>query len=255
VALGRALVREPAAFLLDEPLSNLDAKLRVQTRAEIARLHQATGTTFVYVTHDQVEAMTMGDRIAVLNAGSIQQLGAPQELYEAPANLFVASFIGSPAMNFFSARLVRDDTGVSVTFAGSESATPFSLALGGALAQQLAELAHPGDGRPVVAGIRPEHLQLADASDAGDGLSGTADVVEHLGNEQLVYATVPGAILPEAAARALEATAEEAGVAASTSVVARIAPTTPIHPGEHVALRPDPTRLHFFDPATTKRLA
>src|SRR5258708_2997514 len=107
VALGRALVREPQVFLLDEPLSNLDAKVGVQTRTEIARLHQATGTTFVYVTHDQVEAMTMGDRIAVLNAGVIQQLGAPQQLYDAPANLFVAGFIGSPAMNFFQARLVK----------------------------------------------------------------------------------------------------------------------------------------------------
>ncbi|HEV2404397.1 MAG TPA: ATP-binding cassette domain-containing protein, partial [Ktedonobacterales bacterium] len=111
VALGRALVREPKVYLLDEPLSNLDAKLRVQTRTEISRLHQATQTTFVYVTHDQVEAMTMGDRIAVLNAGVIQQLGTPRDLYDTPANLFVAGFIGSPSMNFFDARLVRREDG------------------------------------------------------------------------------------------------------------------------------------------------
>src|SRR6478609_8439533 len=115
VALGRALVRDPQVFLLDEPLSNLDAKLRVATRTEISRLHQATGTTFVYVTHDQVEAMTMGDRIAVLNAGVIQQLGTPQDLYNLPANLFVAGFIGSPAMDFFEARLVAGaDAGARV---------------------------------------------------------------------------------------------------------------------------------------------
>ena len=111
VALGRALVRDPRVFLLDEPLSNLDAKLRVQTRAEISRLHQATGTTFVYVTHDQVEAMTMGDRIAVLNAGVIQQLGTPQDLYDNPANLFVAGFIGSPSMDFFETKLQRRSDG------------------------------------------------------------------------------------------------------------------------------------------------
>ncbi len=111
VALGRALVRDPQVFLLDEPLSKLDAKLRVETRAEISRFHQATGTTFVYVTHDQVEAMTMGDRIAVLNAGIIQQLGTPQELYEPPANLFVAGFIGSPSMDFFESKLQRGKGG------------------------------------------------------------------------------------------------------------------------------------------------
>ncbi len=110
-------MRDPKVFLLDEPLSNLDAKLRVQTRAEISRLHQATGTTFIYVTHDQVEAMTMGDRIAVFNAGVIQQLGTPRDLYDTPANLFVAGFIGSPAMNLFNANLVRQDGGVAAIIA------------------------------------------------------------------------------------------------------------------------------------------
>src|SRR5690349_5692241 len=136
VALGRALVREPQVFLLDEPLSNLDAKLRVQTRAEITRLHQQTGTTFVYVTHDQVEAMTMGDRIAVLNAGVIQQLGTPDELYNQPANLFVAGFIGSPSMNLLSARLSRTADGATLTVGeGSEART---LQLAGSPANTIA---------------------------------------------------------------------------------------------------------------------
>src|SRR5262252_5579653 len=128
VALGRALVREPQVFLLDEPLSNLDAKLRVQTRAEISRLHTQTGTTFVYVTHDQVEAMTMGDRIAVLNNGVIQQLGTPSELYNQPSNLFVAGFIGSPAMNLFSARLLRGADGAQVVIGDVAEARTLRLA-------------------------------------------------------------------------------------------------------------------------------
>src|SRR5690606_15553348 len=118
VALGRAIVREPAAFLLDEPLSNLDAKLRVQTRAQLAKLHQRLGTTFIYVTHDQIEAMTMATRIAVLDQGVLQQLGTPKELYEDPANLFVAGFIGSPAMNFFPADLTRTEGGALVSTPG-----------------------------------------------------------------------------------------------------------------------------------------
>ncbi len=137
VALGRALVREPQVFLLDEPLSNLDAKLRVQTRAEISRLHQATGTTFVYVTHDQVEAMTMGDRIAVLSAGVIQQLGMPQELYDTPTNLFVAGFIGSPAMDFFQGRLVQVDGRPMVAIGEGSETRQVSLA-----SETAARLAH-----------------------------------------------------------------------------------------------------------------
>src|SRR5215472_8331277 len=165
VALGRALVRNPKVFLLDEPLSNLDAKLRVQTRTEISRLHQTTGTTFIYVTHDQVEAMTMGDRIAVLNAGVIQQLGTPQELYDIPANLFVAGFIGSPAMNFFDGRLVRSE-GTARVVIGSETET-HTLPLAGLAAEQVSGQA-TSEGRPVVVGIRPEDFALAngDASTA-----------------------------------------------------------------------------------------
>ena len=232
VALGRALVREPQVFLLDEPLSNLDAKLRVQTRAEIARLHQATQTTFVYVTHDQVEAMTMGDRIAVLNDGVIQQLGTPQELYDRPANLFVAGFIGSPSMNFFNGALRRDGANATLTIGERTLTLPSVIAE--------AALTDVGDsGRTVVAGVRPENLWLASESDTNT-LVGTVDVVEHLGNEQLIYLHAEGAVVSE--------TAETKGV------TARVAPDVVIRHGERVALAVDPFKVHLFDPETTRRL-
>jgi multiple sugar transport system ATP-binding protein len=253
VALGRALVRDPQVFLLDEPLSNLDAKLRVQTRTEIARLHQATQTTFIYVTHDQVEAMTMGDRIAVLNAGIIQQLGTPQELYDTPANLFVAGFIGSPAMNFFNARLVKTGEGAAaLAFPAGGGAEARSVPLGAALARQVAGQATSGEGRPVVVGVRPEHLRLA-PDDAGT-LVGTAEVMEHLGNEQFLYAVVPGAMLPEAAAKARETSTDEpASGVTGPSVVARLAPDVRFNPGQRVSLVVDGEHLHIFDPDTTDR--
>jgi multiple sugar transport system ATP-binding protein len=235
VALGRALVREPQVFLLDEPLSNLDAKLRVQTRAEISRLHTQTGTTFVYVTHDQVEAMTMGDRIVVLNNGVIQQLGTPSELYNQPANLFVAGFIGSPAMNLFSARLLRGADGAQVVIGdGAESRT---LRLAGTPADAISGQA-TSDGRPVVAGIRPEDLRLA--SEGGENtLTGTAEVVEHLGNEQVVYLRAPGMV-------ALKGTD-------AASVTARIGASADLRPGAQVTLQPDLAHLHVFDPTTGQR--
>jgi multiple sugar transport system ATP-binding protein len=252
VALGRALVREPQVFLLDEPLSNLDAKLRVQTRAEISRLHQQTGTTFVYVTHDQVEAMTMGDRIAVLNAGVVQQLGAPDDLYNQPANLFVAGFIGSPAMNFFGARLVRGADGAEgaqlVIGAGSE-ARPLRLA--GTPADYLAGQA-TNTGRSVVVGIRPEDLRLASAG-SENTLVGVAEVVEHLGNEQLVYLQTAGAILPETAAQARETDDAADASAARPSVIARVEAGIDLRPGARLTLQPHLTHLHVFDPATGQR--
>jgi multiple sugar transport system ATP-binding protein len=160
VALGRAIVREPVAFLMDEPLSNLDAKLRLETRAEILKLQRRLGTTTVYVTHDQVEAMTMGDRIAVLRDGVLQQIGTPQDLYERPRNVFVAGFIGSPAMNFLP---------------------------GGAIAGV--------GGAGQIVGFRPEHARLGDAGPDGVRLTARADVVEYLGDEQLVHFTVQDRIL------------------------------------------------------------
>jgi multiple sugar transport system ATP-binding protein len=235
VALGRALVREPQVFLMDEPLSNLDAKLRVQTRAEIARLHQAVKVTTIYVTHDQVEAMTMGDRIAVLNAGIIQQLGTPQELYDRPENLFVAGFIGSPSMDFFNARLVRmGDTAMVIIGEGADART---LTLRGRAAQEVTGQA-TADGRSVIVGIRPEDFSLSSES-ADSTLTGFVDVVEHLGNEQLVYLRIPGAIVPEAAE--------------TKGTTARLEPDVVVRPGDRLTLAVDTARIHVFDPVTTKR--
>jgi multiple sugar transport system ATP-binding protein len=257
VALGRALVRNPKVFLLDEPLSNLDAKLRVQTRTEISRLHQTTGTTFMYVTHDQVEAMTMGDRIAVLNAGIIQQLGSPQQLYDTPANLFVASFIGSPAMNFFAGRLQKDGSSASVLIESGDDAC--RLRLTGTSAEQMSGQA-TSEGRPVIVGIRPEDFRLADgdgAGVAGGTMAGTVDVVEFLGNEQLIYLRLPGVIVPEAvkAAKAVEGVEVGGGVATATLALAtaRLGPTARVESGARVRLGVDTGKVHLFDPATTRR--
>jgi multiple sugar transport system ATP-binding protein len=177
VALGRAIVREPAVFLMDEPLSNLDAKLRVQTRAEIARLHQRLGTTTVYVTHDQVEAMTMGQRIAVMSTGLLQQVGTPQELYDHPRNRFVAGFIGSPSMNFIE--LPVKDGGAELA---DESIT-FKIPQGH-------RKAVADSGEKVYAGFRPEHLELGEVAGEFGTVQGTADVVEYLGNEELLHVSV-----------------------------------------------------------------
>ena len=177
VALGRAIVREPAVFLMDEPLSNLDAKLRVQTRAEIARLHQRLGTTMVYVTHDQVEAMTMGQRIAVMSEGLLQQVGTPQALYDTPKNRFVAGFIGSPSMNFMELPLV--DEGANL----GRGSVSFGLP-----DEWRKAVRDAGD--TVVAGFRPEHLDLGDIAGPFGTVQGTADVVEYLGNEELLHVSV-----------------------------------------------------------------
>ena len=184
VAIGRAIVREPKVFLFDEPLSNLDASLRVQMRIELSKLHKALGTTMIYVTHDQVEAMTLADRIVVFNGGVVEQVGAPLELYERPANLFVASFLGSPRINLVCVELVSQDaTGVSVRLPG-----------GAILCVPLQGGVYP-PGTPLTLGIRPEHVH---AGAAGDdiGLEAVFELVEHLGDEQLAYYRVPGADTP-----------------------------------------------------------
>jgi len=214
VALGRAIVREPAVFLMDEPLSNLDAKLRVQTRAEIARLHQRLKTTVVYVTHDQVEAMTMGTRIAVMNAGDLQQVGTPQDLYDRPRNRFVAGFIGSPAMNFVDLKVEGD----KLRGAGFELAIPMI---------HQAALAN-ASGRAVVGGFRPEHLDLGEP---GDRLSirATADVVEYLGNEELLHLSV----------------ASHEG-----DVIALIDSSHRVRPGDVLDLNLEAERLYLFDAET-----
>jgi len=221
VALGRAIVRDPAVFLMDEPLSNLDAKLRVETRANILKLHQRLGTTFVYVTHDQVEAMTMGDRIAVMDRGEIQQIGTPEELYTDPVNLFVAGFIGSPSMNLLTATPESVD-GRTVLTAGSLRIEP---------AEDVADTVR---GRAsVVAGFRPEHLQLARVTPAGAArLSATVEVVEYLGDEQLVHLA-----------------AEDTTFVAKVGVD-QLRP----RPGERLELTVPPGRFMLFDPETDRRL-
>jgi multiple sugar transport system ATP-binding protein len=179
VALGRAIVREPAVFLMDEPLSNLDAKLRVQTRAEIARLHQRLKTTIVYVTHDQVEAMTMGTRIAVMSDGLLQQVGTPQQLYDKPVNRFVAGFIGSPAMNF-----------VDVTSDGTNLTAEGAIKV--PMPPRFREAVGATQGRKLVAGFRPEHIEIGEGTPTAAQFRATADVVEYLGNEELLHVSVAG---------------------------------------------------------------
>jgi len=183
VALGRAIVREPAVFLMDEPLSNLDAKLRVQTRAEIARLHKRLKTTIIYVTHDQVEAMTMGQRIAVMSQAKLQQVGSPQELYDRPNNKFVAGFIGSPAMNFLPVELTG--SGESAVLRGEGIQVPLPAAF--------REAVGAATGRRLIVGIRPEHLDVAPTGGDSATVPARADVVEYLGNEELLHIGIAGA--------------------------------------------------------------
>jgi multiple sugar transport system ATP-binding protein len=213
VALGRAIVREPAVFLMDEPLSNLDAKLRVQTRAEIARLHHRLRTTIVYVTHDQVEAMTMGDRIAVMNTGVLQQVGPPQELYEHPINKFVAGFIGSPAMNFLNLTVERQDGRLNVRDANLSLPVPDRL-----------RPAVESSGGALTAGIRPEHFEIGDSRPGDVSLRATVDVVEFLGNEELLHARI-----------------------GEHDIVAIVGAVHRIRPGDDIELNVPAEKIHLFD--------
>jgi multiple sugar transport system ATP-binding protein len=183
VAIGRAIVRKPEVFLFDEPLSNLDAALRAQTRVELARLHRELASTMIYVTHDQVEAMTLGQKIVVFNGGRIEQAGTPSELYERPANRFVAGFLGAPRMNFLEASLV-----------GERGAIASVRLDGGALAEVAADAGTAAVGARVTLGVRPEHLRLtpAEGRDAGEGIPGTVGLVEYLGDVILAYVQVDG---------------------------------------------------------------
>jgi multiple sugar transport system ATP-binding protein len=215
VALGRAIVREPAAFLMDEPLSNLDAKLRVQTRAEIARLHQRLAATMIYVTHDQVEAMTMGDRIAVMSEGLLQQIGTPKDLYESPRNLFVAGFIGSPSMNFVDLKLVEDGGTPRLAGEGME------VRLDDRRATQLRDSGLA----TVTVGVRPEHLSVGSPDGPGVTLAAKVDVIEFLGNEELIHAISDG-----------------------RDVVAIVDAGTGLKVGSSVTLNAPPNRVHLFNP-------
>ena len=251
VAMGRAIVREPAAFLMDEPLSNLDAKLRVQMRAEIARLQRDLNVTTIYVTHDQIEAMTLGDRVAVLRGGVLQQFDSPKELYDRPVNLFVAEFIGSPAMNLVGADLVREN-GTLAAQLGEQR-----LALGEALLAAKPGIARH-EGRRVILGIRPEDFE--DASIAGGvpedrRLTATIDIREDMGSEIFVHFAV--AAPPVLGSDVLAAVGEEAlavtaGHARSegTPFVARVDRTSPAREGDRIELAVDVARLHLFDPET-----
>jgi multiple sugar transport system ATP-binding protein len=240
VAMGRAIVREPSVFLMDEPLSNLDAKLRVQMRSEVLRVHKTIGAATLYVTHDQVEAMTMGDRVAVLSGGVLQQYGTPRELYERPANLFVGEFLGSPEMNLYEGSVSSSDELVL----GSQR-----LALGPA-----ATVLAPFRGRKVIAGIRPEDLKLDGAAVDADGAPLIADVraVETLGSETHALFLIDA---PRVAASALAAAADETtdGLLGGDTHngLARLDPRSGVHPGERITFRVDPGRLHFFDPDTS----
>ena len=184
VAIGRAIVREPQVFLMDEPLSNLDAKLRNQMRAEIIKLRQRIDTTFIYVTHDQTEAMTLGDRIVVMKDGFIQQIGTPQQVFDTPSNLFVAGFIGTPQMNFFDAQLVHSGNGFTV------KTEDMNVALAPETCAQLALNWDGGDVKEITAGVRPEQILLADKDEEG-ALQGTVEVTELMGSTEHVHVTAP----------------------------------------------------------------
>jgi multiple sugar transport system ATP-binding protein len=219
VALGRAIVRNPAVFLMDEPLSNLDAKLRVQTRAELSKLHQRLKTTVVYVTHDQTEAMTMGNRIAVMKDGFLQQIDQPQVLYDYPVNTFVAGFIGSPAMNLIPGELKQDDGRFSVQGQGFDVPLP----------DVLTDPARRQDSPNVLLGIRPEHIEPVQTfqGEPPNVMSATVEVVEHMGNELFVYLGQNGSTL-----------------------TARFPPTVDATPGQEVRAVFDPSNLHLFDQST-----
>jgi multiple sugar transport system ATP-binding protein len=249
VAMGRAIVRSPQVFLMDEPLSNLDAKLRVQTRTSVSRLQKRLGTTMVYVTHDQTEAMTLGDRLAVMRAGLLQQAGTPAELYERPLNLFVAGFIGSPAMNFMGATL---EEGSLRTRIGDLPVSP-------ALRQ---ELDRANVGRQVIVGLRPEDFEdvalvSPDIRDQGITFHVTIDVLESMGSDVFVYFTQDSDL--SAHSDQLADLAADSGqadtVGAEETVTARLDAATRVREGQDAELWADLRKLHVFDPETGRNLA
>jgi multiple sugar transport system ATP-binding protein len=255
VAMGRAIVREPQAFLMDEPLSNLDAKLRVSMRAALNQLHERLGTTTVYVTHDQVEAMTLGQRVCVLRDGKLQQVDTPQRLFSSPVNLFVAGFIGSPAMNFVTGELVRDE-GPCVTFGGYKIPIAASTVS-----------SRPGldeyFGREVIIGVRPSDFEdgtLADASWAR--MPVTVGVTEELGSEIHVFFTIDAPPVDHpSVSDAARAEGEEADEAVSVLAdgkslwTARVSARSDVRSGTRLELGIDTRRLHFFDPTTGLAIA
>jgi len=251
VAMGRAIVRQPQVFLTDEPLSNLDAKLRVQMRAEIARIQHEVGVTTIYVTHDQVEAMTMGDRVAVMRRGELQQMAEPQKLYNAPNNLFVASFIGSPAMNIVEADVMRGDGGVAVRIGDQELPVPEDV-----VRRRPALSGYAG--RKLALGIRPEHLEDGILSrNGGARLKGRVLITESLGSEILAHVevkatpvvtedVVEGAVVDEAE-HEIAADLLESGNGDRSTFVGRFDPSSQVRPDDEIELVVDTEKLQFFD--------
>jgi multiple sugar transport system ATP-binding protein len=257
VAMGRAIVREPAAFLMDEPLSNLDAKLRVEMRAYLATLHQRLQTTTLYVTHDQTEAMTMGDRVAVMHRGRLQQVDVPQSLYDHPVNLFVAGFIGSPAMNLVQSSLTEQNGGIEAAFGPVRLRLPETV-----LASRPALRGYVG--KPVVVGLRPEDIEDAAFVPSANGSTLDVDVslAEPMGAELIAHFPLDASPVSSAAGAAVvggddadaDDTAAQALMAADagtdTIVTARLSPRSRAQSGEPLRVALDAERLHFFDPET-----
>ncbi|MGH2850286.1 MAG: ABC transporter ATP-binding protein [Solirubrobacteraceae bacterium] len=251
VAMGRALVRDPAIFLMDEPLSNLDASLRVQMRAEVLQIQRRVGVATLYVTHDQIEAMTMGDRVAVMRDGVLQQLAPPREIYDSPANLFVAAFMGSPSMNLYEATIAGGADG-PVLVLGSQR-----LSLAGTPARTRAEAAGAADDA-IIVGIRPE--DLTPAGPDGQVLAVDVELVEALGNEQLVHFSIDATRYRDPAGEPVggeggDEVASEIGGAAAGTGVARVDPRLTVAMGAHLRLAVDVDRLHFFDRGSGTALA
>ena len=249
VAMGRAIVRKPAAFLMDEPLSNLDAKLRVQTRAEIARLQRDLGVTTIYVTHDQIEALTMGDRVAVMRKGQLQQVAAPQELYDRPVNIFVAGFIGSPSMNMLEGRLERDGDGLRVQIGEQSLQIDRDLATG---RSGLADFV----GKELIVGLRPEEIEdaaLVNAPVPERTIRGTMRLREALGSEIMAHLEIDARTAETEEVRELAA---DTGVSSleqrdsKATIVGRFGPRSKAKVGDAIELAVDTRALHFFDPET-----
>jgi multiple sugar transport system ATP-binding protein len=241
VAMGRAVVREPSVFLMDEPLSNLDAKLRVQMRAEVQRIQRRINVATLYVTHDQVEAMTMGDRVAVMRSGTLQQVDHPQTLYDHPDNVFVAAFIGSPAMNLYEATMSDDARAVKL---GSQT-----LPLPDDLFDARPGLTRYGS-KKVVLGVRPEHLPAAHDGATGPTLVGNVDLIEALGSELVIHFTIDAPrVQPEGAS-----TDDEDATAHAGEGVARVDPTTKVKVGERITFTVNTEGMQFFDMETDKAI-